>query len=336
MTDVFFACEASEENAPFSRRDYERVLRYSLTYTCERHTICKNPADADIIAFIGSSKPGFIDITSSALYKNYRDKCVIFYSGDRAIPILPGIYTCLENSCTIRHRKSVTAGFYLRVTDNYSLDSIGAIENAKWLYSFLGNSKNHKVRESVCALPTQRSYIKDSSTDARHQDDGISGENKDRGRLYNAVMENSKFVLCPRGIGVSTWRVFETMRAGRVPVIIADDWLQPAGPEWEKFSIRVRENQVSTIPDILENQEYLAAEFGAKARSEWKRFYSDEQVLNTLIDQLASAKAGFSTEHPLSRVLTGSQYFHPFFLRHWILSPAKSYIKQAIANKLAN
>ncbi len=36
----------------------------------------------------------------------------------------------------------------------------------------------------------------------------------------------------PRGIGASSVRIFEAMRAGRAPVIISDDWIVPPVGDW--------------------------------------------------------------------------------------------------------
>ena len=35
------------------------------------------------------------------------------------------------------------------------------------------------------------------------------------------MLRQSKFVICPRGVGTSSIRLFECLRAGRVPIIVA-------------------------------------------------------------------------------------------------------------------
>ncbi len=275
-------------------------------------------------------KASFADITSSRLYKDYKQKSVVFFSGDKAIPTLPDVYTCLENRMSIRWRKSLQAGCYLRVADNDSLDIDESLCNAKYLYSFVGNAKNNVIREKICALASHRALLRDSSPDSRQQVDGISGSNADRGMLYRDVMANSKFILCPRGIGVSSWRLFESMRAGRVPVIISDDWLAPAGPRWSEFAIFIKESEVHSIPAVLENHEANAAALGAFARREWEKWYSKEHVFTTVVDQLIAARQGYLSESRISRMVTCAQYLDPFFFRHWILSPQKNHIKSKI------
>jgi hypothetical protein len=334
MGSVYLACEASSKDHPFARRDYERFVQYSVEDEIKKHSVCSNPSQADLVIFIGSARARFSDITSSWMYKKYKKKSVIFYSGDKSIPILPGVYVCLESRRSIRYRKSILSGYYLRVTDNYSMDLNKDINSAKYLFSFSGNANNHPARKRVCALPGHRSYLRDSSEDANQQDDGVDGDNIDRGVLYRDLMAESKFVLCPRGIGVSSWRLFETIRAGRVPVIISDSWIRPKGPSWDSFSITVKENEIESIPAILEENEHRAEELGAMARKEWQAWYSKAHVFTTVVDQLFDAQAGYTAETSFSRVLTYTQYLDPFYFRHWVLSPTKSNIKNRVAGLL--
>ena len=50
-------------------------------------------------------------------------------------------------------------------------------------------------------------------------------------------------MICPRGWGSSSIRLFEVMEMGRVPVIISDAWVNEA-PKWADFSVRVSEADV--------------------------------------------------------------------------------------------
>ena len=330
MAKVFLACEASNKDHPYARRDYERLVKFAHTDKVKLHSVCLDPCEADVIAFIGSSKPNFSDIRSSLLYKTHKEKSLIFYSGDRSIPILPGVYTCLEKRKSVLCSKSLLAGFYLRVTENSSLDIDEDINNAKYLFSFVGNINNHPMRKKVYALSSHRSYLRDSSTDVSHQGNKIVGGSIIRTNKYNDIIANSKFVLCPRGIGVSSWRLFETMRAGRVPVIISDDWVAPKGPEWDLFTINIKENAVWSIPFVLAENEHLAEKFGAIARKEWETWYSEGRVFTTVVDLLIQTKKGYLAENHISRIGIYKQYFGPFFFRHWVLSPTKALVKRYI------
>lgn len=325
MAKVFLACTARIEDHPCACRDFERLSAYAACDRHHRHTLVDRPEAADIVVFVGTVRPNYADVTASSLYREFRNKALLFHSADQGIPLLPGLYTCLERR-RLGHRPSALAGFYLRVTENHSLDLQEDIRHAVYLYSFVGNACNHPVRAAICRLQDSRAYLRDSSDDARQQDDGVDGANRDRGLHYREVMARSKFVLCPRGVGVSSWRLFETMRAGRVPVIISDDWVRPPGPDWDAFSLFVPEARVGDLPGLLEREEHRTARMGAKARQEWERWYAEENVFNTAIDHLLLAHQLRENERWPAWLATHAQYLEPFYLRYWVLSPLKRWL----------
>jgi hypothetical protein len=81
-------------------------------------------------------------------------------------------------------------------------------------------------------------------------------------------------VLCPRGIGTSTFRLFETMQSGRVPVILSDAWVPSAGIDWNAVSLRVPERDIARLPEIctaaLPRWDGMARE----ARRAWEEWFS--------------------------------------------------------------
>lgn len=82
-----------------------------------------------------------------------------------------------------------------------------------------------------------------------------SGDNTD---LFLEHLTKSRFSLCPRGYGISSFRLYESLEAGVIPVyIICDDdefWL-PFSDEidWSKAAILLRESEIPSIPEILSN-----------------------------------------------------------------------------------
>ncbi|MEG5066237.1 exostosin family protein [Microcoleus sp. B3-A4] len=84
--------------------------------------------------------------------------------------------------------------------------------------------------------------------------------------FYTEELINSKFVLCPRGNCPASIRLFKTMKMGRVPVILSDDWAAPDGPTWLDFSIRVSESKIHELPGIIEGYEAQALTMGNLAR----------------------------------------------------------------------
>lgn len=322
MAKVFLTCASTTVDHPFVRRDLERLSAFALCDRHGTHSVVDQPEAADLVVFVGSARPNLADITKSILYRRFRDQAVLFFSGDRAIPLLPGIYTCLERH-PLGNRSGAIAGFYLRVTQNNSLDIEVPIEQADYLYSFVGNACNHPLRAAICRLSDSRAFMRDSSKDDRQQDDGISGANCQRGLHYRDIMARSKFILCPRGIGVSSWRLFETLRAGRVPVVLSDGWIRPPGPDWDAISLSVPEARVRQLPEILAQEEYRAVKMGAQARQEWERWYAEDTVFHTAVEHLLLAHRLSRREGLHDFLVTYTRYIEPFYIRHWVLSPLK-------------
>jgi len=91
-------------------------------------------------------------------------------------------------------------------------------------------------------------------------------------------MRDSKFVLCPRGIATSSYRCYEAMALGRVPVILSDAWVPPAGPDWGEFALIVAEDRIADLPDILRAHEPHWRAMGRAARAAWEEWFAPEII----------------------------------------------------------
>ena len=108
---------------------------------------------------------------------------------------------------------------------------------------------------------------------------------------YAKAILDSQFVLCPAGWGPATYRLFETMEMGRVPVILSDEWVPPPGPRWDEFSIRVPENRAGEISAILSNYSDRHEIMGRLARSSWEQWFAKPVCFHRLIELCADIQA---------------------------------------------
>jgi hypothetical protein len=108
----------------------------------------------------------------------------------------------------------------------------------------------------------------------------------DSQREYGDFLRKTKFILCPRGMGLSSYRLFETMQAGRVPVIISDRFVLPSGPDWDSCSIRVSERDITSIPDIVAKYLDKWPEMAQKSRQAWENYFSEDVILDSLVKQM--------------------------------------------------
>jgi len=68
---------------------------------------------------------------------------------------------------------------------------------------------------------------------------------------YRDTLARSRFSLCPRGFGPSTLRFWESLKAAAIPVLLSDTMRLPAGVDWDRCIVRLREDEADKIPDIL-------------------------------------------------------------------------------------
>lgn len=121
-------------------------------------------------------------------------------------------------------------------------------------------------------------------------------------RSYAEALRQCRFFLCPRGNGVGSVRLFETMESARVPVIISDAYVLPSGIDWSTCSVRVRERDLRHIPLILAE---LVAEWptlAENARNLWEKHFSRAVMLDSLARNLRELLANDLGENWENRV----------------------------------
>lgn len=138
----------------------------------------------------------------------------------------PGIYASMP-ARSFRRAWQV-AGSYRRFNDPAHLVEPSRVRSdPDLLYSFVG-SPTHACRKALLDLTGPRSHVE--VVEGFLFWDPSSRDFELRRRRFAEILLRSTFVLCPRGNGTASIRLFETLAAGRVPVILADSWVPPAAP----------------------------------------------------------------------------------------------------------
>lgn len=262
--------------------DTERFLRAVASDAYREHHLAQHPDQADIILFIGSQRPDMADIKHAPLARRHREKTFVFHMGDKIVPHLPGVYTCLERQW---HQKSRTrAGHYTQVGEYEACIPSRRAQDATHLYTFLGRCATHPVRRQLLEISDPRGSI--LATDGGSDEAGPRSP-----RAYYDHLESGLFGLCPRGLGSSSFRLFECMRMGRAPVVISDSWVPPEGPKWDEFSLRVPEAQVPQLPGYLREMSPRAVDMGERALSAYKAWFSKEATFHRVVNWCLSIRS---------------------------------------------
>jgi len=67
------------------------------------------------------------------------------------------------------------------------------------------------------------------------------------------ILSRSRFALCPAGATPLTFRISESLWAGAIPVIIADNLELPCGVDWEDLVVCTKEKDVKSLDRIIRN-----------------------------------------------------------------------------------
>ncbi|MEY2557200.1 MAG: hypothetical protein QOE34_625 [Verrucomicrobiota bacterium] len=281
------------------------------------HSVTGDPYIADIILFAEFYGAGwyFERIRRHAFVRQWREKCFLFCSNAFVIPFLPGVYASVEKRWASARTRP---GFYVGLPKDEFATFTAPTHDLPYLFSFMGSTRNAGVRRDLATLSHARGFFQNTAEDydrARHGKMDPD-EKRDYHRRYAELTKATKFVLCPRGLGASTIRLFETLRMGRVPVILSDEWVEPVGPCWHKCAIRIRERDFAQVPRILEERESEAVEMGQLARREWEEWFSEEVVFHRAVELCIEIAKERRVPESLARWPVYLQYLRPFHLRH--------------------
>lgn len=254
----------------------------------KKHFLVSRVQEANLILITDISGPEwFRDLREN---KNIQDpsKCFVVADGDVPMPLLHGVYTSNHRHLKFssRFRTGAYNLFPEKVHNPFVRQGSGDtyLHPKKFFYSFTGQDSSPlrlKLFQHKLQRPDALILNMTSSFNAhQHKADHLHYQKK-----YCDTIIRSKFVLCPKGTSAASIRLFEVMKLGVAPVIISDDWILPRGPQWETFSIFIKEKNLDQLDAILEEKEKDYVVMGKKAGEAYRQFFADEVYFDYLIDQ---------------------------------------------------
>lgn len=249
-----------------------------------RHTITESPEDADAILFVEDAQFDdylYRQVQQHPYVQQFLSKVFIYNEADKPWCVLPGLYSCMPGKSFDYTRQ--LAFPYLENPNRYVCEIHKWDLEPRWLFSFVG-SQSHRCRKDVIALSSVCDGVVDTSDfDAWHS---AESDKIVQGWKFAEHMARSRYVLCPRGIGPSSARLFESLEAGISPVIISDDWVPPPHIDWS-FAVRIRERDISTIPDVLSAIADEYKDRGRAAREAWESVYAPDTIFDTAAESIS-------------------------------------------------
>lgn len=258
------------------------------------HEWTEDPGAADIIFLTNAEPRPGSPLEDHPYPRRYPEKCFVLSEQWEEPFLLAGIYANAPRTPFWRGRFR-TASYALHHPDFRNPfiadhDPAAAPPRAPdLLTSFLGRNC-HPVRARLLALPPSPGILVEDTSDYdafSHHEPG----RPERQRRYYEICLRSKFILCPRGAGPNSIRLFEALKLGLAPVILSDAWIPCEGPRWEEFALFVAERDVDALPDLLARAEPGYRRRGGLARAAYEDYFAPAAYFNYLVAAAASARA---------------------------------------------
>ena len=224
------------------------------------------------------------------LVREFPNKAFVVSIEDFPLGFLPGLYCCLTKRLFDPHRHRTWV--YHRTPNPYvdSSKARGRNRSPTLLASFTG-ARSHGVRDWLFSgrdeLMRQGIFIRETSRGRYNTDPTdplLEGERLD----YIDSILDAKFSLCPRGNGVASFRLQESLALARAPVVISDEWVPAQGPDWRRCALFVREGDIAMLPRILREHEPYWKEMGAAARRAYRTWFAGEKFVKNAVDQVVA------------------------------------------------
>jgi hypothetical protein len=274
---VFLATAA---DAPWSRQLRAEVEAVARQDRFRVHELTSDPESADVVLFLDAHHhlPDWRQraLRRHQLIRAFPEKSLVYDERDQPVDALPGVYVAMPARRFDAKRHRAFAYYYLR-TDTRALRDL----TPDLLFSFRGRRVD-RLRDEVLALAHPRGVVEDTS-ELDFFGPGTNGLAAGRDR-YLELVGRSKFVLCPRGAGTSSLRLFEAMAAGRVPVILSNQWVEPAGIDWDTCAVRMPEREVESVPARLEALEEQWSELACNAALVYDEWFRPEVWFHRVIE----------------------------------------------------
>ena len=104
---------------------------------------------------------------------------------------------------------------------------------------------------------------------------------------FNNYLENSIFTLCPRGTSPTSFRLYESISSGSIPIYISDIFWLPFEDEinWEEICVFIKPDEIDKIESIIDEL-VISNKFDemiTKGQKVYKDYFTYEKICEHII-----------------------------------------------------
>ena len=112
---------------------------------------------------------------------------------------------------------------------------------------------------------------------------------KEKVDLFKQITERSIFSLCPRGYGATSYRLYESMQLGAIPIYVSDKHLLPWNDEidWNKFSFIIKSEEIKNILQItLGNKGSKILDMQNKVQKFYENYFTIQKTCENILKRV--------------------------------------------------
>lgn len=255
-----------------------------------------DPSAADRIIFIDLHQAHHLDtrqtILRHPLFTEYRHKILVWNETDRPLFSVRGLYTNVPQA--LIQDSTVAPIPYLFVPADSLFHGTHFLTTGRTMKCTYRGSNTHKCRRQLSNINLPDFSFVDSS----------QSNSLPRGQ-YLTELDDSVHALCPRGHGLTSFRLYEAMARGCLPVIIADGWVPPKGIAWDRFCTFVKESNIDSLPNLLSSTETELVSMQESLRREFSAYLAPDLRMNYFLKQISDIPYGDCLSMSLTAKLHG-------------------------------
>ncbi len=244
-----------------------------------------SPEEADLILVVDIYPPNaFIGLRENSIWKKFPEKSFAIYEGDDPPNFLHGLLASGPQKWSKSGRFASCAYPIHKLVYPNPIPIFHEPIKKKYLFSFAGRNCN-LVRNRLFNTQFPKNVYMEDTSDYYHFE-AQDSKGMLRQKRYWELACQSKFALCPRGRGFSSIRLFEMMEIGIAPVVISDQWTPPHGPDWDSFCLRIPENKLNSIYEIIKSHESEWEFRGKQAKAAYEKFFAPDTYWKFILDSI--------------------------------------------------
>jgi hypothetical protein len=242
-----------------------------------------NPSFANRIIFIDLHQAHHLDVRKTILrhplFTEHRHKILVWNEKDRPVFDVRGLYVNVPQA--MKQDLTVAPIPYLFVPADSLFHGTNFSTNGRTMKCTYRGRNTHKCRRQLSTINLPEYSLIDSTL-----------SNSIPKSEYLTELDHSVYAVCPRGHGLTSFRLYEAMARGCLPVIIADGWVPPKGIAWDRFCTFVKESNIESLPSLLSCSETELVDRQESLRIEFNTYLSPDVRMNYFLQQISDVPYG--------------------------------------------